>query len=112
MPAYVIVDIHITDPAEYEEYRRSAAPTLSPFGGRYLVRGGVTAVLEGEWTPGRLVVLAFPSAAQARAWWSSPEYTAIRAIRLRSAVSSMVLVEGVEEATAGQPPAATSSLRQ
>lgn len=95
MPSYIIVDIHITDPVVYEEYRRAAAPTLAPYGGRYCVRGGATEVLEGEWRPGRLVVLEFPDSGQARAWWSSPEYTPLRAIRQRSATSSMILVEGV-----------------
>lgn len=98
MPAYIIVDIHITDPIVYEDYRRAAAPTLAAYGGRYLVRGGATEVLEGTQAPGRLVILEFPSAAQARAWWSSPEYTPIRAIRHRAADSSMILVEGVPPA--------------
>jgi uncharacterized protein (DUF1330 family) len=97
MPAYVIVDIHISDPGGYEEYKRTAAATLPPFGGRYLVRGGNTRVLEGAWTPGRLVVLAFPSGAQAEAWWGSAEYAPIRAVRHRCALSSMILVEGIEE---------------
>jgi uncharacterized protein (DUF1330 family) len=96
MTAYIVVDIHITDPAVYERYRRAAALSLEPYGGRYLVRGGATEVLEGSWMPGRVVILAFPTPAQARAWWSSSEYAPIKAIRHQSADSSMLLVEGVD----------------
>lgn len=97
MSAYVIVDINVHEPVEYEEYRRTAAPTLTPYGGRYIVRGGATRVLEGAWTPHRLVVLAFPSMERALAWWDSPEYRPVRAIRQRTTATSMILVEGIGE---------------
>lgn len=97
MSAYVIVDINVHEPVEYEEYKRTAAPTLAPYGGRYIVRGGATRVLEGAWTPHRLVVLEFPSAERAFAWWDSPEYRPVRAIRQRTAATSMILVEGIGE---------------
>ena len=95
MPAYVIVNIMVTQPGEYEEYKRLAAPTVTLYGGRYLVRGGRVEVLEGEWCPARYVILRFPTAQRARDWWDSPEYRPIRAIRHRTADSSMILVEGV-----------------
>lgn len=95
MTAYIIVDIEVREPEEYEQYRHAAAATLAAYGGHYLVRGGPTRVLEGSWTPHRLVVLAFPSAERALAWWDSPEYRPVRTVRHRTATSSMVLVEGV-----------------
>ncbi len=64
------MDIQITDPVRYEEYKKLAAPTIAAFGGRYLVRGGAVTALEGGRTPGRLVVLEFPTAARAREWWA------------------------------------------
>ena len=73
MAAYVVIDIEIRDPLRYEEYKEMAPPAIAASGGRYLVRGGATEILEGEWQPRRLVILEFPSAAQARAWWHSPE---------------------------------------
>ncbi len=94
MAAYVIVDIDVTDPVAYEEYGRLAAATVAAYGGRYLVRGGKTEVLEGEWVPRRLVVLEFASAARAREWLDSPEYGAIRPLRHRTAKTNMVLLEG------------------
>lgn len=94
MPAYVIVNIEVEDPARYEEYKRLAPPTLAAFGGRYLARGGKTEVLEGSWVPRRLVILAFQDAAGAKAWLESDEYRPAREIRHQTARTDMVLVEG------------------
>jgi uncharacterized protein (DUF1330 family) len=94
MPAYVIVDIEITDPVRYEEYKRLAAPTVTAHGGRYLVRGGPVEVLEGNPTPHRVVILEFPSVEQAREWWDAPDYRPARAIRQASARTDMILVAG------------------
>jgi uncharacterized protein (DUF1330 family) len=94
MTAYVVVDIHVQDPARYEEYKRLAAPSVAAFDGRYLVRGGALTKLEGDWTPGRFVLLEFPSAARAKEWWGSELYRPIKAIRHATARSKMILVEG------------------
>lgn len=94
MAAYIIVDIKVTDPDRYEDYKRLAAPTIAAHGGRYIVRGGATEVLEGDGRPGRIVALEFPSMEQARAWYRSPEYAAARGVRQESATAEMVLVEG------------------
>src|SRR5678816_3120956 len=74
MPAYIIVDINISDPVAYARYRELAPPSITAYGGRYLARGGATEALEGDWRPSRLVVLEFDSMERARDWWSSPEY--------------------------------------
>ena len=94
MAAYVIADIEITDPHAYEEYRRRVPATIAQYGGRYVVRGGATEVLEGDWQPRRLVVIEFPSLAQARRWYDSEEYREPRAIRQRCSRGHAVLVEG------------------
>lgn len=95
MPAYVIVDIEVTDVQGYEEYKRLAPPTLGLYGGRYLARGGQAEVLEGDWTPNRLVILEFEDRAHARQWLESPEYRPARSQRHRTARTNMVVVEGV-----------------
>lgn len=95
MAAYVVVQIAITDPARYEEYKRLAPPSIAAYGGRYTVRGGRSELLEGAWAPGRLVILEFPDAARARAWWDSPEYAPAKAIRQASASTEMLLIDGV-----------------
>ena len=94
MAAYVIADIEVTNQAGYDEYRGQVQPTLTIFGGRYLVRGGATEVMEGSWSPKRCVVIEFPDMARCKAWYSSPEYTPLRALRERSTRSSVVFAEG------------------
>jgi uncharacterized protein (DUF1330 family) len=95
MPAYVIVEITVTDPQVYEEYRKLTPGSLVPFEGRFAVRGGYTETLEGEWKPERIVVLEFPTLEKAKAWYHSDVYTAAKHIRLRSANTKMIVVEGV-----------------
>ncbi|MBA3833407.1 MAG: DUF1330 domain-containing protein [Chthoniobacterales bacterium] len=95
MPAYIIVEIEVTDPAAYEEYRRGAAATLASHGAKYLVRGGAAETLEGDRPPQRIVVVEFESMASARAWWNSEEYREPKALRQRCAITQMTLVEGV-----------------
>jgi uncharacterized protein (DUF1330 family) len=95
MSAYVIVDIEVKDSTGYEEYKRTAAPTVTMYGGSYLARGGRTEVLEGSWQPHRLVILEFPSIARAKEWLNSPEYCAIKHIRHEHARANMIVVEGI-----------------
>lgn len=95
MPAYVIVDITITDPVGYEEYRKVAAPTVFAYGGKYIARGGRTETLEGDWKPNRLVILEFESIDRAKAWLNSPEYAGPRKLRQRTARSNMIVTEGI-----------------
>lgn len=95
MGALVIVDIEVVDPEKYEEYKRLASHSIATHGGRYLVRGGTSEVLDGEWQPRRLVVLEFASFDAAKAWRHSPEYAAAKQVREQCARSNMVVVEGV-----------------
>lgn len=95
MPAYVIVQISVHDAQTYERYKQLAPPAIAKYGGRYLVRGGATHVLEGTWQPPRLVLLEFPSVEQAQAWWNSPEYAPAKALRQASAHTMMLLAEGL-----------------
>ncbi|HEX5492716.1 MAG TPA: DUF1330 domain-containing protein [Candidatus Udaeobacter sp.] len=94
MPAYIIVDIEIQDPVGYEQYKKLAGPTVEKYGGKYIVRGGNTEVLEGDWQPNRIVVLEFESAQRAKEWLSCEEYRDPRKMRHRTARTNMILVEG------------------
>jgi uncharacterized protein (DUF1330 family) len=96
MTAYLIADIEVTDVQAYEEYRRRVPAIIAAHGGRYLVRGGAAETLEGTWLPNRTIVLEFPSMDALRAFWASPEYGPLRAIRERAARSNLVAVEGVQ----------------
>ncbi len=95
MTAYVIVDINVTDPIRYEDYKKLAAPTVELYGGKYIARGGKTETLEGDWSPTRLVILQFDNSEQAKSWLNSTEYSEARALRHETAISSMVVIEGV-----------------
>ena len=95
MAAYIIVDVEITDPVNYAAYIRVVPPTITRYGGQFLVRGGKAETLEGSWRPKRIVVLEFPDSDLARAWWESEEYNAPKALRQSASVTQMILVEGV-----------------
>jgi uncharacterized protein (DUF1330 family) len=96
MPAYLIADVDITDQDTYETYRSQVPPVVKQYGGRFLVRGGKSETIEGEWQPRRLVVLQFDDTAAARRFYDSKEYQAIIEFRHRAARTRMVLVEGYE----------------
>jgi len=94
MAAYMLVDCSVTDPTKYEEYKRLAQAAVTQYGGRYIVRGGETVVLEGTWQPNRVVVLEFPDMQRARAFYDSPEYRAARQARAGAAKMNMIAVAG------------------
>ena len=96
MPAYVIADVEVIDPIRYEDYKRLVPLSISKYGGRFLARGGEAETLEGAWTPGRLVIVEFPSLARAREWWASPEYAPAKALRQATSAGSLVVIEGLE----------------
>jgi uncharacterized protein (DUF1330 family) len=99
MPAYVVLDVAVQDSKTYEKYKALAPSAIAAYGGRYLVRGGSTETLEGDWRPSRLVILEFPTVEQGRAWWASREYGPAKALRQACAHTDMVLVEGVSSPT-------------
>jgi uncharacterized protein (DUF1330 family) len=94
MPAYLIADIEVTDPAGYEEYRKRVPALVAAFGGRFLVRGGALTALEGTWRPKRLVVIEFPDMAALQSWYDSPAYRPLVELRQRTSTSSVVAIEG------------------
>jgi len=95
MPAYIIVEVSITDHIEYEEYKKLVPATIAAYNGRFVVRGAKTESLEGNWEPERIVILEFPSVERAKQWWSSDEYSKAKEIRQRTATTKMLVVEGL-----------------
>jgi uncharacterized protein (DUF1330 family) len=95
VPAFVIASVTIEDPVRYEQYKQMVPATLTPFGGRFVARGGHMEVLEGMWRPGRLVILEFPSVERARAWWNSPAYAPARDLRQATSTGTLLIVEGL-----------------
>jgi uncharacterized protein (DUF1330 family) len=94
MAGYLIANISIRDPKGFEEYRKQVAPLIARFKGRYLVRGGELRTLEGNPNFKRLIVLEFPSLAEAQRFYDSPEYAPVLKLRLASASGDVVLVDG------------------
>ena len=94
MSAYVIAEIDVVDPAAYEEYRKQVPAVVTKFGGRFIVRGGKIDAKEGGWAPKRIVVVEFPSIAQAQKWYDSPEYAPLIKLRQKASKGKLIIVEG------------------
>jgi uncharacterized protein (DUF1330 family) len=94
MAAYLIVQVDVTDPEAYAEYRKQVPATLAAYDGKFLVRGGAMRRLEGDWPYERVVVIEFPSVERALAWYDSPEYRAPKAMRHGASRANIVVVEG------------------
>jgi uncharacterized protein (DUF1330 family) len=92
--AYILANVDVRDPAAYEEYKRLSTIAMKAHGAEVCVRGGATEVLEGDWSPNRVVLLKFPSTEQAKKFYDSQEYQAARKAREKIAVMRMVLIEG------------------
>ena len=95
MPAYVIVETDIHDPEQYEQYKAASPGAVAAGGGRFVVRGGELAVLEGDWNPTRLVVLEFENLEAAKRWYESEIYQDAKKLREGAAQLNMGAVEGV-----------------
>jgi len=96
MPAYVIVETDVTDPEQYEQYKAASPAAIAAGGGRFLVRGGELAVLEGDWQPSRIVVLEFDDLAAAKRWYESEAYQEAKKLRAGAASFRAVAVQGVD----------------
>jgi uncharacterized protein (DUF1330 family) len=95
MPAYIFLNIEVTDATRYADYAAAAGATVEQFGGRYLARGGRAEPLEGTVNPRRIVILEFPTYERAKAWWQSAEYGVPKQIRQIAARSDALIVDGV-----------------
>jgi uncharacterized protein (DUF1330 family) len=95
MAAYLVVDIEVTNPAQFEEYKKLAPAAIARHGGRYLIRGGAYEAIEGDWKPQRLTVVEFESMDKAKAFYHSPEYQGAIKARKGAANMNMLLVQGI-----------------
>ena len=95
MTAYVILDINVHNAEGYEEYKKLSPAAVAAYGGKFIVRGGKSETLEGDWSPTRLVVLQFESTQIAKDWINSEQYRVARAMRHKTATTQAVVVEGL-----------------
>ncbi len=94
MPAYILAEVEVTNPAGYESYRPLAGASVAQYGGKFVVRGGKAELIEGSKEPARIVVIEFPDTAAAKRWYNSPEYQEALKIRLANSTGRVLLVEG------------------
>lgn len=94
MPAYVVVEVTVTNPEPYAAYRDLATASVARHGGRFLARGGAVTPLEGDWHPQRLVIIEFPSVEAARAFYDSADYQEALKVRLANSVGRALIIEG------------------
>ncbi|MBS0126085.1 DUF1330 domain-containing protein [Thetidibacter halocola] len=92
---YIIGHITVNDPEAYREYIERDTPILKALGGRFVVRGGTSEIVEGQ-AESRHVVIEFPDFESAKRAYHDPEYQEVAEIRRRTATSTIILVEGVE----------------
>ena len=96
MPAYVIARVEVTDWDKYNEYLKVGPGTLAQYGGRFIARAGEVVTLEGPEETRRMVILEFPSMAQAKAWYNSKEYQEAKKLRAGASIGSLVAIDGFE----------------
>lgn len=93
--AYYVAEFELRDPEGIKPYSAGVAATFEPFGGRFIVRGGRIAALEGPSPESRTVVIEFPSMERAQSWYDSDAYRSLRPFRQRSGISRTYIIEGL-----------------
>jgi len=93
-PAYFVAEIDVTNPDIYKTYVERNTSVVKAHGGRFLVRGGKTTVMDGE-PPKRVVIIAWDNEDNARAWYTSAAYKEIIPIRDKAAKFRGFIAEGV-----------------
>ena len=94
MPAYFVVELDAANIEAMANYRAAVPATLAQYGGRFLVRGGASELVEGGPEPKRIVILEFADAAAIKRWYNSPEYQKILPDRLNNSSSRAFIVDG------------------
>ena len=95
MSGYIIANVQVTNPTQYEEDKKCSSAAMQAHKAEVCVRGGQVQVLEGDWSPERIVILKFPTFEAARAFYDTPEYLKAREARAGAAIMRMVVVEGL-----------------
>ena len=99
MSAYLLAEIEIINAEGYKGYTSVVPESIRKYGGRFLVRGGTTHPLEGDWPERRRVIIEFPSVEAAKKWWDSPEYEKAKGMRRANSRGRLMLLEGVPDST-------------
>jgi len=95
-PAYIVAEVHVTDPPGFSEYVKQLPATLAPYHAKTLARG-LPDAREGTPPDGSVVILAFDSLKDANDWYLSPAYQAIIPLRLKSATTRAYILDGLAQ---------------
>lgn len=98
MTAIVIARVRISDPVRYAVYMPLAKAAIEAFGGKYLVRGATSEVIEGDIAPERYVVVEFESQDTVRRFYDSELYLRARQARSGAAQIDLISLTGVQGA--------------
>ena len=98
MPAYFVADVDVPDLEAYQAsgYLDAARSSAARYGGVYVARGGETLSVEGDWEPGRVVIIRFPTMDRLRAWYDSDDYRPWREVRWSLADARIIAVDGID----------------
>lgn len=94
MRAFYIGAHKIIDAALFDDYLAKTMPIIERCGGRYLTKAGTHEILEGDWSPNRVVIVEFPDVASVKRWYAAPDYQPLIAMRRRAATDIMIVIEG------------------
>lgn len=93
MTAFIVATVTISDMDAFKAYGQTIAGLSEKHGGKSIVKGPITEVLEGDIPEGqRVVVSEFPTADAARAYINDPLYLEGKAKREGAAVVEMRLI--------------------
>jgi uncharacterized protein (DUF1330 family) len=96
MAAYIIARVNVTNWDKYHEYIKVTPSVVEKFDGKFIVRGGDMATLEGPEELHRIVILEFPTLKKAREFYESPEYQEARRLRTDAATAQLIAIDGIE----------------
>jgi uncharacterized protein (DUF1330 family) len=100
MTVYMVAQVQVLDPEQWERYKDIASREIARHGGRYLARGARPEVEEADWNQPedlQINIAAFPSSEQAHGWYSSPEYAKALAFRRVAVHRRLFFVNGTDE---------------
>lgn len=95
MKAYMIAHIEVTNQDLMAKYREKVPAIIEKYNGKYLVRGGDSKLLEGDFFKHRIVLVEFPDRESAEKFYHSEEYAPIKQMRLEAGNNSSVIVDGL-----------------
>jgi uncharacterized protein (DUF1330 family) len=87
-----LIDIH--DEAGYQDYLAGFDEVFARYQGQVVAVEDHPRVLEGPWPARRTVLIKFPSDAELRRWYDSPEYQVLAGLRQKASVASIAIITG------------------